>query len=167
MKKLFLFATLFCCNTHIYAQSASDFIWRGKIAKTEMNKTAKKAVDYILSTPADTSNAIRIAAEQYLTIWISETDSTYIYATSLEMSNILRENKEQGYVYWAAMVEAVMNDKEQDPENAVEYASKKLVAYACNKHNKLQPGAHLTAMIAASKQGKLKEYVEHKNAIRK
>jgi len=165
-KALLFIIHLFICIS-VQAQSATDFMWRGKIANTEMNMTARKAVDYILSTPADTTNATRIAAEQYLITWMRETDSTYIYATSLDMGNILNENKEQGYVFWAAMAEAIMNDKEHNTENAVKYASKKLVAYANNKHNKLQPGQHLTEMIAADKKGKLNEYVEKKNAVGK
>lgn len=159
MKKLFLFATLLCLSTGVYAQSAPSFSLDELKSKEDMNPLAQKAISYILSTPADTAQQMRKDAKDYLMIWMEKTED-YSFAIDNIAVQLLEENKEEGMVFFAALAEAMMNDKNITPQKANEAAAKRLIQYSNASRNKLQPGTALTKMTEADKKGKLKEYLD-------
>ncbi len=159
MKKLFLFAALFSFSIGAFAQSEPIFSLSELKTKEDMNPLAQKAISYILSTPADTAQQMRKDAKDYLMIWMEKTDD-YSFAIDNIAVQLLEENREEGMVFFAALAEAMMNDKNIAPRKANEAAAKRLIQYSNASQNKLQPGAALTKMAEADKKGKLKEYLD-------
>lgn len=159
MKKLFLFAALFSFSIGAFAQSEPSFSLSELKTKDDMNVVAMKAISYILSTPADTAQQMRKDAKDYLMIWMEKTED-YSFAIDNIAVDLLEENKEEGFVFFAAMAEAMMKDKSQSPQKINEAAAKRLIQYSAVSRNKLQPGAALTKMTEADKKGKLKEYLD-------
>lgn len=165
MKKLFLFATLFSFSLGAFAQSEPTFSIRDVKSKEDMNPAAKKAIMYILSTPSDTTVQMRNEAESYLMAWMEKTED-YSFTIDNIAVQLLEENKEEGMVFFAALAEAMMNDKNLSPQKANEAAVKRLIQYSSASRNKLHPGAALTKMTEADKKGKLHEYLDSISQIK-
>ncbi len=158
MKKIFLFAALFSFSIGAFAQSEPNFSLSDVKSKEDLNPAAKKAITYILSTPSDTTVQMRNEAEAYLMTWMEKTED-YTFAIDNVAAVLMEENKEEAFVFFAAMAEAMMNDKDMSPAKVNVAAAKRLVQYSTQSRNKLYPGAALTKMIEADKKGKLSEYI--------
>ena len=158
MKKIFLLLFALYTSYCSFGQSTPQFILPDVNSKPDLNAAAKKATDYILATPADTTATMRRQAEGFLFAWMEKTDE-YSFSMDYTFAKIVEDSKSEGYVFMAAMVECVLKDKSQADEQVKITAIKRLIEYSKNLNNKLPPGPELQKAIKADKKGHLKKYL--------
>jgi hypothetical protein len=162
MKNIFALFLMLCLSQISFAQDVPQFSLSEIKSKEELNNTAKKAADYILATPADSTVTMRRQAEQFLFAWIEKTDE-YSFAVDYTIAKIIEENKSAAYVVFAAMAECLFKDKSQSDEDVKIIAMRRLIKYSENTTNKLPPGPVLKEIMKAEKKGKLKRYLSEMN----
>jgi hypothetical protein len=158
MKKILIVFMALCVSCISLAQEAASFNMDELKSKEDVIPMVHKAVTYIQTTPADTTNLMRRKAEGFLFAWMEKTDE-YTFPIDISMAKIMEENKSAAFVLFAGMAELLFKDKNQSDEQVKLYGVRKLIDYSKNPDNALHAGPELKKMIKAEQKGKLKEYL--------
>lgn len=162
-KTIALLLTLFItCN--IYAQDFTSLadvnITTAEQCRTYDSK-ALEAANYILTTAIDGTNNNRFGAMSFLIKWMTATPD-YTFELGGAVAKMGKKDDFLLAVYMSAMVKFCMEnkDKAKDKKEVELAAMHALAVYAANEANNVKLDKDLKKLIAADKEGKLKEYLK-------
>ncbi len=122
---------------------------------------ALQAANYILTTPIDNSNVNRLSSMSFLIKWMMAT-ADYTFEINGNITKFGKEGDRLLGVYAAGMTKFCMEnkDKAKDRKEVELAAMHGLAVYAANESNNVKLDKDLKKLIAADKEGKLKEYLK-------
>lgn len=164
MKKISALLVTLLVTCSIYAQDFTSLanlnITTAEQCRTYDNK-ALEAANYILTTAIDGTNNNRFGAMSFLVKWMSSTPD-YTFEIGGTVTKMGKKDDFLLAVYMAGMVKFCMEnkDKAKDKKEVELAAMHTLAVYAANESNNVKLDKDLKKLIAADKEGKLKEYLK-------
>ncbi len=163
MKRIFLIIIIIALSYPAFSQTLpqTDSV---KLITKEDYKLAEpmvlKAGDYLLSTPSDQNNPLRLKAGQFIFKWMNGTDD-FTFTLEQNILQYIEADLDLMSTYFACITTySIKNRSVTDTKTVTLNAVKKLAAYIDNGDNHVSMTSGLKKLSKANQKGELEKFLE-------
>lgn len=164
MKQIIFLIILFCLVKDTFSQESVRYDEIKLETKEDYNEfsnnAALQAANYLLSTPTDSKNILRLQSLQYVIRWMAGTPE-FSFTLDAAITKLGKNNDMLLGLYMAAMTKYVLENRaESTNQNAIKlYAFKLIILYSKDPKNNVKITKDLRKAIDAYDNGKLDDYL--------